>query len=178
MRMRIISYKLSIFAALFLLLPIDTFASSKVMSAKIQLELLEVALYKYCIDMKGFPTTDEGLNVLAEPPENGKNWKGPYLERGRIPTDPWDNRYRYIFPPTLGTERFDLYSYGLNGKDDSGKVDDISIWREPEYSYDDHSFDPIVLLLGALIFDFPVALLAFIIWRTIKKKKKAQPVSS
>ena len=138
MRMRSVFYKLSIITVLFLLFPIDTIASSKVMKAKIQLELLEVALYKYCIDMNGFPTTDEGLNVLVEPPKNSKNWKGPYLERGRIPTDPWNSRYRYDFPPTLGTERFDLYSYGLNGKDVSGKEDDISIWREPEYSYNDH----------------------------------------
>lgn len=100
--------------------------------ARIQIESLETALKLYRLDNGNYPSTEQGLNVLVEPPTVGtplKNWRqGGYLEKGKVPKDPWDNDFVYISPGAHGD--FDLISRGADGEPDGeGKNKDINSWE-------------------------------------------------
>lgn len=97
--------------------------------ARIQLESLETALKLYKLDNGAYPTTEQGLQALVEPPTVGelpKNWReGGYLEKGKIPKDPWGNDYVYL-SPGVSTE-YDLISYGADGEPGGeGKNQDVT----------------------------------------------------
>jgi general secretion pathway protein G len=100
--------------------------------AKIQMEALESALKLYKLDNGGYPTTEQGLKALVEAPTVGnipKNWRqGGYLEKGRVPKDPWGNEFVYISPGSHGD--FDLSSLGADGEPGGeGKNKDINNWE-------------------------------------------------
>ncbi|MBA4423165.1 MAG: type II secretion system protein GspG [Syntrophus sp. (in: bacteria)] len=100
--------------------------------ARIQIESLETALKLYKLDNGNYPSTEQGLNALVEPPTVGtplKNWRqGGYLEKGKVPKDPWDNDFVYISPGSHGD--FDLISRGADGEPDGeGKNKDINSWE-------------------------------------------------
>ena len=105
---------------------------AKRVKAKMDIATLETALKMYKLDNGVYPSTEQGLLSLVEMPETGvvpKNWrKGGYIERNRVPKDPWGNEFVYISPGVHGD--FDLISYGLDGvpggEDESGK--DINNW--------------------------------------------------
>jgi len=99
--------------------------------ARIQIESLETALKLYKLDNGDYPTTEQGLQALIEPPDVGepaKRWReGGYLEKGKIPRDPWGNDYVYLSPGAKGD--FDIISYGADGETGGdGKDSDISNW--------------------------------------------------
>ena len=91
---------------------------AKQAKAKIQIESLESALKMYKLDNGSYPTTEQGLKALVEAPTVGnlpKNWRqGGYLEKGKVPKDPWDNEYVYVCPGSHGD--FDLSSLGADGE--------------------------------------------------------------
>jgi len=100
--------------------------------ARIQIESIETALKLYKLDNGSYPTTEQGLQALVEPPSVGKlasAWReGGYLEKGRVPKDPWDNEYVYLCPGIHGD--FDLVSYGADGETGGeGKDMDINNWE-------------------------------------------------
>jgi len=100
--------------------------------AKIQLESLETALKLYKLDNGNYPTTEQGLQALVEPPAVGaqaKNWRqGGYLEKGKVPKDPWDNDFIYLCPGVHGD--YDLSSRGADGEPGGeGKNKDINSWE-------------------------------------------------
>jgi general secretion pathway protein G len=100
--------------------------------ATIQIESLESALKMYKLDNGNYPMTEQGLQALVEPPAVGalaKNWKqGGYLEKGKVPKDPWDNDFIYLCPGTHG--EYDLSSYGADGEPGGdGKNKDINNWE-------------------------------------------------
>ena len=100
--------------------------------ARIQIESMETALKLYKLDNGSYPTTEQGLQALVEPPEVGelaKSWReGGYLEKGKIPKDPWGNEYIYLSPGTQGD--LDLISYGADGEPGGeGKNKDITNWE-------------------------------------------------
>lgn len=99
--------------------------------ARIQMESIETALKLYKLDNGNYPTTEQGLQALVEPPGAGnlaKNWRqGGYLEKGKVPKDPWDNDFVYISPGAHGD--YDLISRGADGEPDGeGKNKDINSW--------------------------------------------------
>ncbi len=99
--------------------------------ARIQIESIETALKLYKLDNGSYPTTEQGLQSLVEAPEVGElaeSWReGGYLDKGRIPKDPWGNEYIYLSPGTQGD--FDLISYGADGEPGGeGKNKDITNW--------------------------------------------------
>ncbi len=105
---------------------------AKQMKAKTQIASLETALKLYKLDNGSYPTTDQGLQALVEQPGSGspaKNWrKGGYLEKGRVPKDPWGFDYVYLSPGMHGD--FDIISYGADGVpegEDANK--DINNWE-------------------------------------------------
>ena len=85
--------------------------------ARLDIQNLENALKLYKLDNGIYPTTEQGLLALVEQPETGtipKKWKsGGYLEKGKVPKDPWGNEFVYLSPGLKGD--FDIISYGLDG---------------------------------------------------------------
>jgi len=100
--------------------------------ARIQIESIETALKLYKLDNGSYPTTEQGLQALVEPPSVGRlasAWReGGYLEKGRVPKDPWDNEYVYLCPGIH--DDFDLLSYGADGETGGEDKDtDINNWE-------------------------------------------------
>jgi len=100
--------------------------------ARVDIQSLETALKLYNLDNGDYPTTEQGLQALVEPPATGilpKNWReGGYLEKGKVPEDPWDNDYVYLSPGSHGD--FDLMSYGADGEaGGEGKDADVVSWE-------------------------------------------------
>jgi general secretion pathway protein G len=107
-------------------------AEAKQLKAKIQIQSLETALKLYKLDNGVFPTTEQGLMALVEQPQVGvipKKWRqGGYLEKGKVPKDPWENDFIYISPGIHG--EYDLVSYGGDGvPDGEGENQDIKNWE-------------------------------------------------
>jgi general secretion pathway protein G len=100
--------------------------------AKMQIESMETALKLYKLDNGNYPTTEQGLQALVKAPTVGglsKNWRlGGYLEKDRVPKDPWDRDFVYISPGAHGD--FDLSSLGADGEvGGEGKNKDINNWE-------------------------------------------------
>lgn len=102
--------------------------------AKIQIQSLENALNMYRLDSGDYPTTEQGLKALVEKPVVGSvsnRWReGGYLDKPRVPKDPWGNEYVYLSPGMKNTNGFDLMSYGSDGQPGGeGKDADIGNWE-------------------------------------------------
>ncbi|MCA8903691.1 MAG: type II secretion system major pseudopilin GspG [Hyphomonas sp.] len=110
---------------------------SKVTAARTQIRTLESALSTFRLDVGRFPTEEEGLAVLVQPPQDEETrqlWSGPYLD-GDVPADPWGRTYHYA----LAAVPFDgavskpvVFSYGADGKPggkgldaDLGRIDQL-----------------------------------------------------
>jgi len=105
---------------------------AKVTEVKVQINNLETALKLYKLDNGQYPSTEQGIEALVEKPSTGiipKNWReGGYLEKRRVPLDPWGNRYAYI-SPGLHSD-YDIISYGADGIKGGEKFDkDIENWN-------------------------------------------------
>ncbi len=102
--------------------------ASKSKAAKVQIEDLSAALDMYKLDVGKYPTTEQGLTALVEKPADSKRWNGPYLRKTRVPQDPWMEAYNYKSPGEHG--KFDLFSYGADGKEGGeGEDQDINSWE-------------------------------------------------
>lgn len=102
------------------------------MKAQVQIESIETALRLYKLDNGSYPTTEQGLQALVEAPTVGelpRAWReGGYLEKGKVPNDPWGNEYVYLSPGVHGD--YDLSSYGAEGQPGGeGKDKDINSWE-------------------------------------------------
>ena len=99
--------------------------------ARSQIAMLEAALDQYRLDMGRYPSTEEGLRALIEPPEDEeqrRKWQGPYLKKAKIPKDPWGHDYHYRYPGEHG--EYDLWSYGADGQPGgTGENADITNWE-------------------------------------------------
>jgi general secretion pathway protein G len=101
---------------------------SKTKAARVQIEDLAATLDMYKLDLGTYPTTEEGLKALIESPEGAKRWNGPYLQKSRIPLDPWQNEYHYVSPGEHG--KFDLFTLGADAKEGGeGEDQDIVSWQ-------------------------------------------------
>ncbi len=101
------------------------------MKAQVQIESIETALRLYKLDNGSYPSTEQGLQALVEAPTVGelpRAWReGGYLEKGKVPNDPWGNEYVYLSPGVHG--EYDLSSYGAEGQPGGeGKDKDINSW--------------------------------------------------
>jgi len=86
---------------------------SEVQVARAQIESLEKALDQYRLDMRRYPSAEEGLDALVAKPSSAETWSGPYLKKA-VPMDPWGRAYVYRVPGEKG--EFQLLSYGRDGK--------------------------------------------------------------
>lgn len=101
--------------------------------ARIMIEGIETALKLYRLDNGLYPTTEQGLRALVEASTIQpvpRNWReGGYLEKGKVPKDPWGNDFVYLSPGTQG--ELDLISYGADGQPGGeGKNKDITNWSQ------------------------------------------------
>ena len=110
----------------------DRPGEARQMKVRLDIQNLETALKLYKLDNGSYPSTEQGLQALVETPETGtipKNWKkGGYLEKGRVPKDPWGNDFVYLSPGLKGD--VDIISYGADGVpggEDENK--DINNWE-------------------------------------------------
>jgi general secretion pathway protein G len=89
---------------------------SRVTAATAQIRMLRSALDSFRLDNGRYPTEAEGLAALVTAPggDLGGTWRGPYLDGGRLPPDPWGNPYGYA--PTSAGDGPAIYSYGADGK--------------------------------------------------------------
>jgi len=76
--------------------------SAKTKTARLQIEDLGAALDLYYLDNGAYPDTQQGLDALLRAPSDATNWNGPYLKKGKIPEDPWNNPYQYESPGQNG----------------------------------------------------------------------------
>ena len=99
----------------------------KPLQARKAMDALSVALGRYRFHVGEYPTTEEGLKVLAYRNPNEirkirkahKGWDGPYVNH--IVNDPWGHEYVYETRPEGGNPI--LYSKGPNGR--AGDDDDV-----------------------------------------------------
>jgi general secretion pathway protein G len=105
---------------------------AKQVKAKVDIAALETALKLYKLDNGVYPSTEQGLQALVETPQTGtlaKKWReGGYLEKGKVPKDPWGNDFIYLSPGVQGD--FDIISYGADGAPGGdGTNKDINNWE-------------------------------------------------
>jgi general secretion pathway protein G len=86
-------------------------------------ESIRTPLMSYRIDMRSYPTTEQGLQALVTPPStNADRWRGPYLEGGKLPLDPWDRPYQYRYPGVRNPGGYDVFSFGPDGVDSDQNI--------------------------------------------------------
>lgn len=107
---------------------IGTTDDAKISTVKASLAQLESSLERFRIHMDRYPTTEEGLKVLVDPPPGAEQkWRGPYVNLLR--QDPWGHPYQYRFPAVQRKSGFDLWSRGADGADGGeGEAADIGNW--------------------------------------------------
>jgi len=86
---------------------------SEIQVAKAQIESLEKALDQFRLDVRRYPTAEEGLDALVSKPASANTWSGPYLKKA-VPADPWGRPYVYRVPGEKS--EFQLMSLGRDGK--------------------------------------------------------------
>src|SRR5436853_945301 len=60
---------------------------SEIQVARAQIESLEKALDQYRLDMRRYPSAEEGLDALGAKPANAQSWGGPDLKKA-VPNEP------------------------------------------------------------------------------------------
>lgn len=94
--------------------------SSKQYTAKTQIATIVKAIETFYAQEGRYPTTDEGIQVLAE---GTPAWPDGYL--GKIPMDPWKRPYEYISPGT--TQPYEVICLGADAREGGeGENQDIS----------------------------------------------------
>lgn len=94
-----------------------------------QFDQIDSAMKRFRMDMKRYPSDDEGIAVLwnsdlVEDEDEATGWKGPYLESA-VSLDQWDQELVYRFPGEIVEEtKYDLVSFGPDKEE--GTDDDIT----------------------------------------------------
>ena len=96
-------------------------------AAKTQIMLLKECVKGYYLDLNEYP---KSLQDIVANPGSNSNWKGPYIEDGVIPKDPWGNDYHYE-SPGKDNRPFDIFSYARdNAPGGEGGDEDVGSWSE------------------------------------------------
>lgn len=94
------------------------------------LSTFDTALTQFNAIYGRYPSTEEGLEALVEPPQDDRVSQR-YVEEGfidRMREDPWGNPYQYVFPGENG--RYDVFSMGADGRvGGEGDNADIGNWN-------------------------------------------------
>ena len=82
---------------------------AKIQTTRTQMEIIALALDSYRLDVGEYPAT---LGELVQ--SSSPRWKGPYLQKGKVPKDPWGNDFSY---QVKDENTFDLASTGDGKKE-------------------------------------------------------------
>ena len=82
----------------------------KIQTALTQMEIIALALDSYRLDVGEYPAALAELVQSSSP-----RWKGPYLQKGKVPKDAWGNEFVYQVKDEGGA--FDLASTGDGKKE-------------------------------------------------------------
>jgi general secretion pathway protein G len=134
-------------------------------NAKAQIGMFRTCLDRYAIDMKDYPTTEQGLNALIQRPEGdsgmsgagateplattdggmsgttattsapSSGWDGPYVNQDSMPADPWGHAYQYEYPPSHGKGEYPDI-WSFGPDGQDGTEDDIVSWSNTDGSSD------------------------------------------
>jgi general secretion pathway protein G len=108
-----------------------TLERAKVDQTILYVKTLAGAIEYYQTHVGRFPTTEQGLGALLNPPSdlpNPAKWSGPYLKDSAATEDPWGSPYQYVCPGTRTRDGFDVWSLGPDGADNTD--DDIGNWTK------------------------------------------------
>ncbi|MFM7843430.1 MAG: type II secretion system major pseudopilin GspG [Planctomycetota bacterium] len=97
-------------------------------ACKVQLNSLKGPLESFYTDIGMYPSTQQGLAALRQPPGDLRNpakWTGPY-SGGDVEMDPWSNPYQY---ESDGIS-YRAWSCGPNGQNENGSGDDVMVVGE------------------------------------------------
>jgi general secretion pathway protein G len=106
-----------------------TTQDAKISAAKSAVAELASSLERMNIHLDRYPSNEEGLKLLVNPPagEEEKKWRGPYITLLR--PDPWGEPYQYRNPGIHNKAAFDLWSKGADKADGGeGEGSDIGNW--------------------------------------------------
>jgi len=100
---------------------------ARVKTTQSQIKLIEGALDMYKLHNYRYPTTEQGLEALAQKPTSSpepKNYQsGGYLKGGKVPRDAWDNEFLYF----ENKGQVEILSLGSDGQEGGeGDAADIS----------------------------------------------------
>jgi len=110
---------------------------ARVTTTVANLKTLHLAVNQFKMDTGRYPTEEEGLMVLIEPPDDAVNYPpGGYLETTELPQDGWGNDFIYELLPESG-KPFVIKSLGAEGEEGGEGYDadllstDANLRREP-----------------------------------------------
>jgi len=99
---------------------------ARAQTTRVQISNLKSALQLYQLHNSMVPTSEQGLEALINKPVVGRaprNWQGPYITSGQVPTDGWDAPFVYISDGRTYT----IISLGADGQEGGIELDaDIS----------------------------------------------------
>jgi general secretion pathway protein G len=103
----------------------------RITATSVQISNLESVLELYRMDSARYPTTEQGLDALVNEPDDARNYPpGGYLQKRRVPEDPWGNPYQYEQPGQNNSHSYDLWSFGADGNPGGdGVAADIGNWN-------------------------------------------------
>ena len=107
---------------------------ARVAKARADIESMVMLVESFRLDVRRYPTEDEGLDIMREPPsgEDADLWRGPY-SRKPIPNDSWGRPYRYYSPAPNDIDEFGIESLGRDGQPGGSGFDrDINSWTNYE----------------------------------------------
>lgn len=105
---------------------------SRVAKANSDLASFSTLLEQFRLDMRRYPTEEEGLQALRVKPdsEDGELWKGPYSVKD-LPKDPWNHDYKYYSPCPNEIDEYGIECLGADGQPGgTGYNADIRSWKE------------------------------------------------
>jgi len=95
-------------------------------AAKADIAAFVTALSMFEMDNGYLPKGADGLqSLMARPRDAQSTWKGPYLQKDKVPLDPWKQPYVYQIPGKHNPAGFDLYT---KGRDALGGTNLIGNW--------------------------------------------------
>src|SRR2546423_7940571 len=90
---------------------------AKIKATRGSIDGIKTALGIFEVDNGRYPSSEEGLRALVDPPGGATNWHGPYVERSQIANDAWGHEFVYRYPGTQNPSGFDLFSMGPDGRE-------------------------------------------------------------
>ena len=103
---------------------------ARVAAAKSDIAAIDLQLDAFEVDAGRYPSTEEGLNSLLQPPASVKSWHGPYLKKPAV--DPWGHPYVYRYPGQINSTSYDLFSCGPDGNEGGGDDVGNTVAQQPQ----------------------------------------------